>query len=456
MTTSSLSLCYLFSMLNSTTIRTILSQYIPRNTPFIIAVSGGPDSMCLLDLCQKIVPRKRLVVAHFNHQIRKDALQDKQLVENYCRHHHLVLEYGEKNIPPLSRRLKKTLEETARIERYAFLRDMKEKHNASYILTAHHADDNVETILLHFIRGAGIHGLIGLQEIQQDIIRPLLSYTKNEIHSYCQNRKIPYRMDTTNTKLDSSRNQIRLLLLPLVKRINPHIEKTLLRNVAFYKDLEIYLEHQSSLFLQDSNTEGISQNRFVHLPVALQRSVLQMLYTSHYRSTENLSFSSLEDIRSFFCKSSTGKKKKWGRTLMLENNYGMIKCHHKKFLRQNQGKTLLRIPGKTYFHDWLIESSFATTFRKNTLCIAYDSLRSRNIYVRTWGQGDRFNPLGMQGTKKLQDLFTDWKIPQHLRHRLPLIVDNTNRILAVYNLRIDDRVKVTKKTKKILMLSITP
>jgi tRNA(Ile)-lysidine synthase len=235
-------------MITLAAFRTIMSLY-HNNTPLVIAVSGGPDSMGLLHLCIQTIPKKLLVVAHFDHQLRKEGRKDAMLVETYCTKNNLRYEYGKASVARLAKQEKRTLEEMGRMKRYQFLRQVKEKYQAAHIVTAHHLDDQVETILFHLIRGSGLHGLTGMDVCSKDILRPLLSYRKQDIIDYCQKNKVPYRIDTTNKQPIYARNIIRLKILPLMEKINPQVSKNILKTARQLKDIEDYLKQEALHFL---------------------------------------------------------------------------------------------------------------------------------------------------------------------------------------------------------------
>lgn len=235
-------------MLNLSFVQETLKKHI-ADSHVVVAVSGGPDSMFLLYVCQKTLKREQIVVAHFDHQIRKYSYKDAQLVEDYCSKNRLIFVQGTKDIQALLKKKKGSLEEVARTERYAFLRKIKSQCQAKYILVAHHRDDNVETMLLHFFRGSGLHGLTGLQELNADILRPLLGCSKKEILAYCKKNKVPFAVDKTNLQANTSRNMIRLKIIPLIKKINPGFDETLLQNSLQFRDIEDFLKKEARQFL---------------------------------------------------------------------------------------------------------------------------------------------------------------------------------------------------------------
>jgi tRNA(Ile)-lysidine synthase len=195
-----------------------------------------------------------------------------------------------------------------------------------------------------------------------------------------------------------------------------------------------------------------TQQQFQHLHVALQRFVLQVVYEHFHGSTEDLSFDHLEYVRHFLLNSKTGKTIRFGTNIALHNIYHTITFQPAKTEKKQPSSTKqLLIPGKTVWNRFTI----ITKINGEGQCtIAYD--HPKKLFVRLWKPGDTFIPLGMRGKKKVQDFFTDTKIPQQQRQELPIIVDEEDTIIAVYNLRIDDRVKVNPHTKQTLTLTISP
>jgi len=196
-----------------------------------------------------------------------------------------------------------------------------------------------------------------------------------------------------------------------------------------------------------------TKKHFEHLALVPQRFVLQVVYEQFHGSTEDLSFEHLEHVRHFILTSMTGKKQDFGKQCIIQNSYNTIVFQAKEKKREapTLSKVQLTIPGKTIWNGYTITAQFQN---HSALCMDYD--RTKKLFVRSWKDGDVFTPLGMKGRKKLQDFFTDEKIPQQKREQIPLIVDRQDNIIAVYNLRIDDTVKVTDTTKKILYFSIVP
>ncbi len=199
------------------------------------------------------------------------------------------------------------------------------------------------------------------------------------------------------------------------------------------------------------------QGDFVHQPVALQRGILEYIYRSVYGSTEGLSFRHLETIRLFCMTGGSGKKKLFGTLLTVEHHNNTILFHYSEKIKTEAQpiKKRLPIPGKIQYGEYLISAEFIK--KRTTADSASIYIEAENtllpLGVRTWKTGDSFRPLGMKGSKKLQDFFTDLKIPLRTRTEIPVITDRENRVIAVYNLRIDDRVRIKDQTDRIVKIS---
>src|SRR5579875_2165050 len=209
-------------------------QLLPERGEIVVAVSGGADSLCLLHLLHRLCgPGKRypavsLRAAHLNHMLRgAESARDASVVANIIESWAIPFTSGEIDVIALAKAEKRSLEEAARIARYRFLRGIAK---GGRIAVAHHADDQVETLLLHWLRGSGLSGMVGMQPRQQDIIRPLLAVSRAETRAYCQENGITPLEDHSNIDPRFVRNRIRHELLPLLRQLNPGIQRTLLRN----------------------------------------------------------------------------------------------------------------------------------------------------------------------------------------------------------------------------------
>lgn len=210
--------------------RKVINQYKLKQSKLIIACSGGSDSMCLLHNIQQIVPKNQIIVAHINHQLRKTAKRDEDFVKQYANKH--KLEFITKKIALNSQ---KNLESEARKLRYKALQEIKADYNADYILTGHHQDDQIETILLNWLRGTKLRGLIGIYEQQRNtnVLRPLLTVPKSKILEQIKEANLSYCEDETNQDLKHKRNEIRHVEIPKLAKIWPNYKKEIIQLSSF-------------------------------------------------------------------------------------------------------------------------------------------------------------------------------------------------------------------------------
>jgi len=258
---------------------------LPESGEIIVAVSGGADSLCLLHVLHRLCgPGKRypalgLHVAHLNHKLRGDAsAQDAAAVSHLATAWGLPVTIGEIDVPALAHQEHRSLEDAARIARYRFLRQIA---HGRPIAVAHHTDDQIETLLLHLLRGSGMTGMIGMQPRQQDIIRPLLEVSHAQTIAYCQRHQIVPIEDTSNTDPRFLRNRIRHELLPLLEALNPGIRATLLRNAEVmhvdieWIDVQLDAIWPAIVFTEQEDSIRLKLEPFLALPLSLQRHLLR-------------------------------------------------------------------------------------------------------------------------------------------------------------------------------------
>lgn len=295
---------------------TILRNHIGAQDSVIAAISGGPDSMFLLHFLKQI-PCK-LIVAHLNHKLREEADLDEKFVQKT--HDKVVTRQAD--IRSLAGKAKKGLEETAREVRYKFLYELFKKHRAKFIITAHHADDNLETILFNFIRGTGLQGLCGMQELDGEIFRPLLQFSKTQILEYLKLRKIKFRTDKTNTDTTITRNFLRHKIIPQLKKLNPNITNTTAKTSSNLRQISTYLQDEADKWLtKNSIQQGLNAKNFRTQEPALQKIILLNAYRDQIGDTKNLEAIHLEEVLDLIKKNTGNKKKKLGKLVIsLKNN----------------------------------------------------------------------------------------------------------------------------------------
>ncbi|MBI4235161.1 tRNA lysidine(34) synthetase TilS [Candidatus Peregrinibacteria bacterium] len=309
----------------------ILNTHLTKNTKLITAVSGGGDSVFLFHMLLKI--SAKIIIAHVNHQLRKESANDAKFVQNLSKSHGIKVEILRTDIAKLAQKNKEGVEETGRKVRYDFFNKMAKKHQADLIITAHNADDNLETRLLNFTRGASLQGLLGMEIISShppkyspQLFRPLLDIDKKEILAYLEFKKIPYRNDETNQDRKYSRNFLRHEIIPKLKKLNPNLIKTSAKNTQNLREIENFLNEEAEKWLKKNSKTAkaktlLNAKTFKKLHTALQKTIIFAIYKTQIGHTKNLESSHLEDILKTL-KSPHGNKKKTlnSLTFKIKNN----------------------------------------------------------------------------------------------------------------------------------------
>lgn len=341
----------------------ILEKYIKKNDVVVAAISGGADSIFLLEILKKLAQtmKVKIIIAHLNHGLRKDSDKDEAFVKNQIIQDEITVKNSTKNqqkkqiknkfifhskklnIQSLRTKEKTGIEETGRKYRYKFFNELAKKYHAKYIITAHHANDNLETVLLNFSRGASLEGLAGMQEVEKrsrerkfaqttklissaTLLRPLLQFSKQEILNYLKFKKIKYREDKTNKNLNYKRNFVRHKIIPQFKKINPSITETIAKNLTNLREISEFLEHMAQNWLQKNSKKItgkilISAKPFRKQPIPLQKIILLTAYQNLIGNTQNIQTTNLEEILNIIHANIGNKSKKLAKTtLYLKNN----------------------------------------------------------------------------------------------------------------------------------------
>jgi tRNA(Ile)-lysidine synthase len=481
---------------------------IQREELVVVGVSGGADSVCLLHVLARWRKRLgiRLRAAHLNHQIRGiESEADAEFVSNLADSLGVPITIDRQDVAAYRTERKCSLEEAARELRYAFFARVARKVGAYRIAIGHTRDDQVETILMHILRGTGTAGLSGLapgsplvhhsrgtslparapsvakgQRSNLLVIRPLLDITRQETEDYCQKYQLDPRVDASNLLPSFFRNRLRLHLLPLLRQYNPNIDQALLRLADIAKEDNAFIEQQASglwdeVARQANKAVYLDRKQMAGLSIALQRHLLRAAVTRLAGDVRDIEATHIEAARSLLNKPA-GKISALPHDLICQGGYNELVIASRA--KQSQlppcpfpplpDELHLKVPGKTAFSGWNVMASIvrehvdflsspgpASTKLKThqgNLVAHFDLQKTgMNLSVRTRGPGDRFQPLGMNMPKKLHEFMVDAKIPRSWRGRIP-IVCSPQQIIWVAGWRIDDRVKLTEASKEILRL----
>lgn len=428
-----------------------LLHYIDRlninkgSDSILVAVSGGVDSMVLLDALKRA--SLQIGVAHINHNLRgMESDLDQDLVAEYCKEHSIP--FFSKTVDP-SIWKKGNMQSKAREIRYAFFKSICEEKGYSYIATAHHATDSIETVLLNFSKSTGLKGMTGIPSVTDDIIRPLSGIEKKEILVYANEYAVPYREDTSNKSLKYDRNLIRHQVIPVLTQIAPQFNTTAYRTIENLKDTQLLLDH----FIAEWIKEHCSENNEVltipneALAYLLGKQTLLFSILKPYGFNDD----QVRDILNTI--GNSGKQFSSSSSILyVERDYLKLvkqlkQIDAKKHNRPSDLSTLITLEEvKEIEHN----SDPYVEF------INGDLLNFENripFAVRQIQNGDRIQPLGMNGRSKLvSDILTDIKMDHHQKHKTLIMHFNEQPIWLV-GIRLDHRFRVTEKTKKTIKIT---
>jgi tRNA(Ile)-lysidine synthase len=436
----------------------------------IVAVSGGPDSICLLHILNALKEELHITLyaAHVNHCLRgAESDGDEYYVKKFCENLNIEFRSKKVDINRIVETKKISSEAAGREARYEFFYSLKSQFKAQKIAIAHNSNDQAETILMRIMRGTGMEGLIGIRPVRDNIfVRPLINCTREKIEKYCLNNNLSPRIDKTNLQPIYARNKIRLQLIPYIQEnFNDDIVEVLNRLADTVKADNDYLEEIAKEKYKkycDVNKEKviISKEAFLEHEAIVAR----IIRLSLYNVSGNLYNFEKVHIHDVICvqKHSTGKMLMLPNKIHVKNNYGDI-CIYKRQqqnIKNNDGEYILH-SGINELKDINLKITLATTENLNSFELNketfvkyfdYDKIKG-DILIRYRREGDRFTPLGMRGSKKLKDLFMDLKIPKDERDKIPLICFG-NEIAWVIDYRLSEFFKVNKNTKRILKIII--
>jgi tRNA(Ile)-lysidine synthase len=457
---------------------------LDASLPLVLGVSGGPDSLFLLNvLIQLGFP---VGVAHFNHHLRDNSDDEAKIVEQMAKDRNCPFYLGNGDVKKDAAFNKRSIEEQARISRYTFLFHTAEETSSQAVVVAHTADDQVETILMHFLRGTGLNGLAGMPfraenhgwNSSKPLVRPLLETWRDEIEKYCLEKGLNPLRDPSNLDTHYYRNRIRNELIPILSNFNPKLKEHILnlskivQEELAAKKSEIADAWVKVIEHQDENLLAINLPEYYALDLAYQRQVLRTVQMHLAPEFRNLDFEMVERmIEHLNNPSSTGshdwiagihflqtkrivvfylgedlpmdfdspqiieKSKEWNcdTTLSLANNWNLkaeVVPYQKEIIRSNEFQNSN--------HAWLDAKKI-----------------SLPLQVRQWKKGDKIELFGMSGKEtKLSNFWINQGIARHTRIHYPLVCSQ-KEILWIPGLRGSELFRITDKTKKVLHLQLT-
>lgn len=451
------------------------NKLIQKQDKVLVALSGGPDSVCMLHILYKLkdIFNIELGAVHINHMLRgEESDKDEEYVIELC--NELGINYYVKriDIEYVSKNEGVSLEVAGRNERYKVFEEVRKNSGYNKVAVAHNENDQAETVIMRMMRGTGLEGLTGIKPKRKGgIIRPILCLNRNEIENYCKENNLKPRIDKSNNERVYSRNRVRLDIIPYMKEyFNEDVVETLNRMILLLqKDNEFIEEYSRRCYRKyckiKVNELIIKSDLFKEEMDAIISRVIIIAFKNISNSHENFEMKHIYQIIQL-SKKETGKKINLTNKIVCENLYGdiILKLSQIKNKYNNSNSKIIikkeEILNNIYFGKYevkfqIIDNNFTGKFYKNNLIklFDYDTIE-RDIVIRYRENGDKIIPLGMNGSKKIKDIFIDLKIPRHYRDEIPIVCFD-DEISWVIGCKTSQKFKVTKDTKRILKITVS-
>ena len=433
-------------------------RYLEKNDKIIVSASGGLDSTALLFLLQSINIYK-IIVAHVDHGIRKDSINDKMFVESLCIDFNVP--FFSQTLNPSSKPKKDSPEQWAREKRYEYLRNLSIETKSDWIMTGHHCNDNAETVLMNLSRQAGVTGLSGIPQKNGKIIRPLLSFEKKILCDFVERVGLPFKNDSTNSDISIPRNFLRKKVLKPWDSKVPSLIKGIYKSTQYLNKWKQSLDHLlikfiiSKLVIFDDRID-IPLNLINDLPNTGKIRLIQLLFDKEKKLWSKHDLKMLEQ---FLNRVSVGKTFNLINRWSLLHDRGLIIA--KKNIKICSKDEIHIRPNKTVFfcnkiyHIIIKENQVKFSDSKNREVVDWSKFKNKKLRIRKWTEGDVFQPLGMKNKKKISDFLINEKI-DNISKKTQSVLTVDGEIAWVCGLRISDWAKITKATKQKALLTIKP
>lgn len=463
--------------------KNILSWGIEKKDPLVLGVSGGTDSLSLLHILY--ISGFNIIAVNVNHNLRPESQHEASFVKEFCKNKNIkyfgvrvdTLKSVEEN--------KRSIEEAARNLRYRELFNIANSENAKAVCVAHNADDQVETVLMHMLRGSGLAGLRGMKSIIETsewdseipLIRPMISVWRTEIEIYCELNNLSPMNDSTNSDNKFLRNKIRNELLPLLKDYNPNVKKALFQmSDILSADFDLIKDvvdeaWESSIISSSNECVEFDRDQLRECPPALQRYLFRAAIKYLRISLRDINFKTYEIILNSLASKKMGENVDLINNLALTFTKGSVYIHNSDYvfkvkhglqLKTNEIPLIEEVEesisdsSKICLSEILNSKELYSQIKQNPdrMQAFINSEKIGNLSLRKMKEGDRFSPFGMGGHSiKLSDYFINVKIPRRERENWPLLVFG-NKIIWVVGYQICDEFQVKEETKKIIKINV--
>ena len=450
------------------------SLLLPKDK-VIVAVSGGIDSTALLHILHRLPLALSLIAVYIDHSLRPDeSIKEIEFLRQLTKRLGIEFTFRRVDVPSFQKSHKFSMEEAARLLRYAELQKFYDKHCAQAIATGHTQDDQVEGMLIKLIRGSGLRGLAGMDYQSGNIIRPLLGLPKSALRAYLEQHGIGHCYDSSNSNTSMLRNRIRLELLPFLRdRFHPSIDRNLLQTMNILREEEALAEIISEEAFSEIIVDGIKKSqksdelrintdRFAQLGVAMQRRTIEKTLI---RLGTTASFRQIETLRQGILKKTIGFEYhlKNGLRLSTFDEYVLFSYPSGKgFKRGSATVVALRTrcidsDGEFFIEEFsailrlaIVDRSTIRQFEKNTLYCAAEQI-AFPLYLRRSAPGEKIQLLGAPGHKTINRILSDFKIPSSARHTYPVLA-SSSEVLAIVGKRIAEKFRIKNDTEKVLSI----
>ena len=421
---------------------------LPKNdSKILLAISGGIDSVCLAHLLIKL--KYKVEFAHCNFKLRgKESDDDVLFVKNLALSYNVPFHYLAFDTKEYSNKNKISIQMAARELRYKWFRNLRKEISADFIAVAHNLDDRIETFFINIIKGTGIRGAISMRAKNNFIIRPIMFASRDEIINYAKKNKLKHREDSSNKSEKYLRNKIRHKIIPLLREMNPSIDKTIDNEISILEDtFSIYNDSIESVL---KKIVVNTKNGYKILQAELLK--LNPLKAYVYEFFQRFGFTDFDAITSSIGKESGVQFFSKSHKLLIDREYVIVE----KISKENFSEAIIKkdfnaisVPINLSFQ---ILEERVSDFSHYSACFDYDKLKFP-LKIRTWKDGDRFVPLGMKQYKKISDFFIDIKLDVLAKEKTFLLCSD-DKIIWIVGHRIDDRFRITTKTKKTYIANL--
>jgi len=431
-----------------------LKKHISQNFPFLenskllLAVSGGIDSMVIVHLFNEL--KYSIALAHCNFQLRGlESFGDQNFVQEYAAANEIPLFLTQFDTEAFAKDYKLSTQIAARELRYNWFYELLETENYDYILTAHHADDNIETFLINLSRGTGLEGLVGIPAQNDKVVRPLLSFSREEILAYAKENNIQWREDSSNASDKYLRNKIRHHLVPLLKELNPQFMESFQKTQSYLKESQELVEDAAIMVYQQ-----VAREENENIVFDLKQLLKLPNYQSYlYQWLHEFGFTAWDDVYGLV-ESQSGKQVFSTDYRLLKDREVLIlspivreEANDEYFIEKDVKEVNIPLNLTFYKADAVLDASNSSIF------VDEDKL-VYPLILKRWQEGDFFQPFGMNGkTKKLSKLFKDEKLSL-LEKENCWVLWSENQIVWVVGIRQDERFRINNSTKNILKIAL--